>query len=178
MKRTGNGRVAVMLVVAWGLALTGCGEAGGGDAVTVVSSALTSTPADPVAFCRASGLHVIIGTSNNDTLNGTAAADCIVGLGGQDIINGNAGNDQIAGEDGDDVLAGDAGNDTISGGQGQDRMTGGDGSARRSRSRAGPSTTRPTTTTTPTATSTRSVCREHAFRGVADPAVIGRYLAM
>ena len=31
---------------------------------------------DPIAFCNASGLNVIIGTPNNDTLNGTPAADC------------------------------------------------------------------------------------------------------
>src|SRR5687767_1427355 len=49
---------------------------------------LAGTPDDPVADCQASGLNVIIGTSNNDVLNGTAAADCIVGLGGQDTING------------------------------------------------------------------------------------------
>jgi hypothetical protein len=124
MKRMGNGRLAAMMVVAWGLALTACDPQGGGEAVTVVTSALTATPADPVAFCRASGLRVIIGTSNNDTINGTAAAECIVGLGGQDIINGNGGDDIIFGGDGDDTINGGDGNDQIFGGSGQDTIHG------------------------------------------------------
>src|SRR3954470_18181242 len=88
--------------------------------------ALTSTAAaasaatDPVAFCRASGLNVIIGNSNNNVLDGSNGADCIVGLGGQDTINGNGGNDIIFGGDGDDIINGGAGDDTIVGGRGQD----------------------------------------------------------
>src|SRR6188768_1731997 len=77
-----------------GLSASHCASAGeGGDSVASTSSALTATPPDPVAFCKSSGLNVIIGTQSNDTLTGTAAADCIVGLGSQDTINGLAGND-------------------------------------------------------------------------------------
>src|SRR5581483_5797482 len=58
---------------------------------------------DPIAFCRASGLNVIIGTQNNDVLNGTPGADCIVGLGFQDTINAGGGDDIVFGGEGNDV---------------------------------------------------------------------------
>lgn len=126
-------------VVALALGLSGlaaCGGSGTDDDTTTVQSNLTASPANPVAFCQASGLHVIIGTSGNDVINGTGAADCIVGLGGQDRINGLGGNDIIFGGDGDDVLVGGdgddrlfggAGNDMLVGGSGDDRLDGGDG---------------------------------------------------
>jgi hypothetical protein len=91
----------------------------------------TSTPMDPIAFCRSlPGYNVIIGTSNNDIINGTAGNDCIVGLGGQDVINGLGGDDVIFGGDGDDRLAGGDGNDQIFGGSGQDQISGGAGNDR------------------------------------------------
>ena len=74
--------------------------------------------------CCPSGTHVIVGTSNNDTLTGTAGADCILGLGGQDTITGLGGNDIISGGDGDDVIHGGDGDDLISGGTGQDQVFG------------------------------------------------------
>ena len=70
------------MVLAFGLSgLAACGDGATDDDITTVQATLTTSPADPVAFCRSSGLNVIIGTSNNDVLNGTAVADCIVGLG-------------------------------------------------------------------------------------------------
>jgi Ca2+-binding RTX toxin-like protein len=74
--------------------------------------------------CCPPGTHVIIGTSNNDTLTGTAGADCILGLGGQDTINGLGGNDIISGGDGNDIIHGGDGDDLISGGTGQDQLFG------------------------------------------------------
>src|SRR6188768_4503671 len=68
---------------------------------------------DPVAFCNASGLNVIIGTPNNDTLTGTNGPDCIAGLGGQDTINGLGGDDILLGGEGNDVINGGDGNDTV-----------------------------------------------------------------
>ena len=52
------------------------------------ASGVTVTPLDPVAACKASGLNVIIGTTNDDVINGTEQADCIAARGGQDRING------------------------------------------------------------------------------------------
>ncbi len=64
----------VQLVVGWGAGLValavgiaGCGAATGEDNVSSSGEALSS-PIDPVAFCRASGLNVIIGTQNNDVI--------------------------------------------------------------------------------------------------------------
>lgn len=79
------------------------------------------------ASCCPAGTNVIVGTSNNDPLNGTNGADCILGRGGQDTINGNGGNDFISGGDGDDTINGGDGNDTIFAGSGQDTVNGGNG---------------------------------------------------
>ena len=37
----------------------------------LVGKALEAQVADPIAFCNASGLNVIIGTPNDDAINGT-----------------------------------------------------------------------------------------------------------
>ncbi|MBK8177018.1 MAG: calcium-binding protein [Rhodospirillales bacterium] len=52
----------------------------------------------------------IIGTGNNETLNGGTSNDIILGGGGNDVLNGG---------NGDDVLFGGTGNDTLVGGEGQ-----------------------------------------------------------
>ena len=77
--------------------------------------------------CCPPGTNIILGKSNNNTLNGTANADCILGRGAQDTINGNGGNDFISGGDGDDNINGGRGNDSIFGGSGQDTIIGGIG---------------------------------------------------
>ena len=133
MRRSGvNRRLGVVMVVL-GLAAGGC--LGGDQAppdqpFAVVTRALTASAPDPVAFCRASGLNVIIGDSNNNTLTGTPGADCIVGLGGQDVINGNGGADIIFGGDGDDIINGGNDDDQIFGGSGQDSIHGNGGNDR------------------------------------------------
>ena len=93
---------------------------------TTATQKITLILGDDPACCPA-GTHIIVGTSNNDTLTGTAGSDCILGRGGQDTINGLGGNDFISGGDGDDVINGGSGNDVIFGGSGQDQLTGGDG---------------------------------------------------
>ncbi len=62
----------------------------------------------------------INGTSGNNTLTGTAAADTINGLAGNDMLYGAAGNDILNGGDGNDTLYGDAGSDTLRGEAGND----------------------------------------------------------
>jgi Ca2+-binding RTX toxin-like protein len=73
---------------------------------------------------KAGVFMLIIGTSGNDTLNGTTSDDEIHGLEGNDSINGLAGNDLIYGNQGNDTVHGDDGNDTIYGGQGNDGLFG------------------------------------------------------
>lgn len=64
------------------------------------------------ALCGAVLIN-IVGTSGNDSLNGTAAADGIFGGNGNDTINGNGGNDAICPGSGNDTATGGAGNDTF-----------------------------------------------------------------
>ena len=113
-------------IAALAAGIAGCGAATGEDNVSNSSEALSS-PVDPVTFCKASGLNVIIGTQRNDVITGTAAADCIVGLGGQDTINAGAGDDIIFAGEGDDVVNAGDGNDQVFAGPGQDNLQGGPG---------------------------------------------------
>ncbi|NJK50199.1 calcium-binding protein [Candidatus Gracilibacteria bacterium] len=63
----------------------------------------------------------IVGTFNNNAING---------LGGNDYLFGEAGNDNITGATGNDTLLGDFDNDTLDGGTGNDILLGGAGSDR------------------------------------------------
>lgn len=71
--------------------------------------------------------NFIIGTDDDDLIDGGTGADKILGNVGNDIIYGGAGNDSLNGGDDDDELYGDAGNDTILGGAGEDSLWGGKG---------------------------------------------------
>ncbi|HKO46211.1 MAG TPA: calcium-binding protein [Polyangiaceae bacterium] len=124
IKRTALTGVRYTAIFALAAASIQCSSAGSEEATETSESALTS---GDIATCNASGLHVIIGTTNNDVLTGTSAADCIVGLGGQDTINGAGGDDIVLGGDGDDTITGGPGNDRLFGGTGQDKIYGGDG---------------------------------------------------
>ena len=82
---------------------------------------------------------MIEGTSGDDNLAGTGAADLMAGRGGNDQVNGNEGDDTLYGGDGNDVLAGgggadrlfgDAGDDTLYANAGDDRLDGGAGADR------------------------------------------------
>lgn len=76
----------------------------------------------------------IYGSSGNDPLNGTNAADISIfgyggndtinGFGGDDIIDAGEGNDLVDGGDGGDTILGRGGNDTIYGGNGNDAIWG------------------------------------------------------
>ncbi len=62
----------------------------------------------------------IIGTTGDDTLQGTSISDDITGGKGDDILIGGDGDDELNGEDGDDILIGGAGIDRLYGGLGSD----------------------------------------------------------
>jgi Ca2+-binding RTX toxin-like protein len=68
-----------------------------------------------------------IGTSGNDSLNGTSLIDRILGGLGNDVIRGFGGDDRISGGRGNDLISGGDGNDFIAGGAGSDRIFGGAG---------------------------------------------------
>ncbi|BAY39608.1 hypothetical protein NIES2111_39840 [Nostoc sp. NIES-2111] len=72
-------------------------------------------------------MAIVVGTANNDFLNGFDTDDQINGLAGDDTINGGLGNDLIDGGLGNDTLSGGGDDDTFKGSQGNDSIDGGDG---------------------------------------------------
>ena len=64
----------------------------------------------------------IVGSSDDETLTGTAGKDEIIGGRGNDILNGGADDDVLRGGQGDDVLYGGIGVDRLYGGLGADRF--------------------------------------------------------
>lgn len=68
-----------------------------------------------------------VGTSGNDTFNGTAGNDVVVAGDGNDTINGAGGNDVICGDAGNDVISAGGGNDFVAGGSGADVINGDNG---------------------------------------------------
>jgi hypothetical protein len=69
----------------------------------------------------------IVGTTGNDSIQGTDNDDVIVTLGGNDTIDGYGGNDTICAGDGDDTVEGGNGNDWINGEDGNDTLDTGNG---------------------------------------------------
>ncbi|ELS05561.1 hypothetical protein,putative calcium-binding protein [Xenococcus sp. PCC 7305] len=70
--------------------------------------------------------NTIIGNSNNNLLQGGAAADQIEGLAGNDTLNGFGGRDNLLGGEGTDSLLGSEGADSLAGGDGNDIIKGGE----------------------------------------------------
>jgi hypothetical protein len=83
------------------------------------SATVTLTVGDGHASA-AVALHVRIGTSGSDLLNGSDGADLLFGLGGSDVLRGKGGTDMLCGGAGNDILAGGKGADVFSGGTGTD----------------------------------------------------------
>ena len=72
-------------------------------------------------------LNQVIGTTDDDVLNGTNGEDRIVGSGGNDVLRGKKGDDILLGGQGDDLLFGGNGKDILRGGLGSDTLRGGNG---------------------------------------------------
>ena len=66
----------------------------------------------------------IVGTIDDEVINGTAGNDVIVAGDGNDTINGLGGNDRICGGAGNDTINGGAGDDFVLGDQGADIIRG------------------------------------------------------
>ncbi len=64
----------------------------------------------------------IVGTPNNDILDGTVGDDTITAGGSYDLVHAGPGNDTVYGDDGDDTLYGGSGNDIVHGGTGNDYL--------------------------------------------------------
>ena len=97
----------------------------GGVCVAAFALALPAAAAAPSCFGQAA---TKVGTSGNDTINGTSRADVIVALAGNDTVNGLGANDRLCGGAGTDLLNGGVGTDRIDGDLGNDTLLGkGDG---------------------------------------------------
>lgn len=66
----------------------------------------------------------ILGSGDDELLNGTEGSDVIVGRGGIDWIDGRGGNDRLCGGPGADILYGGTGDDRLFGGGGADQLDG------------------------------------------------------
>jgi Ca2+-binding RTX toxin-like protein len=89
----------------------------------LIQSAEAATTVSDAGNCFI-GTPTIVGTDNDDVIQGTEGRDYIVGLGGNDRIYGNGGNDFLCGGNGDDRLYGGKGNDLLNSGAGADRVFG------------------------------------------------------
>ena len=78
-----------------------------------------------VTIIGGDGRDTIIGSAQNDFLNGRGGRDQIFGGDGNDRILGGGSNDLLVGGNGRDTILGNSGIDTISGGEGNDRIVGG-----------------------------------------------------
>ncbi|MDE4274376.1 hypothetical protein PXK58_08630 [Phaeobacter gallaeciensis] len=67
------------------------------------------------------------GTSSGETINGKRGSDILNGLEGRDVLIGGAGKDSLNGGEGRDILKGGKGSDTLDGGFGDDKLNGGRG---------------------------------------------------
>jgi len=84
-------------------------------------------------FGKGHGHHkhgLVIGTRENDELEGSDKKDYVFGLKGDDTLSGNGGNDRLFGGEGDDTLDGGEGNDRLYGERGDDILDGGHGNDR------------------------------------------------
>jgi acid phosphatase type 7 len=101
-----------------------------GDAQVRGPGVTPGAPADPVVVADPSGRRhtcTVIGTDDDDVLEGTLIADVFCGLGGNDVITGGAGDDIAFGGPGDDVITGGPGADRLYGGPGRDTFHARDG---------------------------------------------------
>ena len=74
-----------------------------------------------------SDIESTVGTTGNDTFNGSPGPDGFSGLSGNDEIHGAGGDDNLDGGGGDDRVYGDAGNDKVEGSDAADTVDGGPG---------------------------------------------------
>ena len=82
---------------------------------------------DGLDYTGTSGMDIVPGTEDDDTISTLGGTDVVAGGGGDDDIDGGAGNDFLFGDSGDDTIEGGEGADVILGGSGADTLTGGAG---------------------------------------------------
>lgn len=73
------------------------------------------------------GRDFLMGTNDDDVIDGEGGIDFIDGRGGDDVLYGGAGSDEVVSFPGDDTLFGGKGDDQIMEGKGNNRLFGGGG---------------------------------------------------
>ncbi len=73
------------------------------------------------------GIEIVVGTTFNDKITGSDAADYLAAGAGNDSLYGGAGSDELYGVEGDDFLSGGSSSDYFVGGSGNDTIDGGSG---------------------------------------------------
>lgn len=121
----------ILLSATWGDGVEDAeGESSGEPVTTITGSSNNDTLYGTAERNR------IDGESGDDTIHGYAGDDILIGGGdndhlyggdGHDLVDGGEGNDHVIGGDGDDVLLGGEGNDEVEGGRGNDVAFGGAG---------------------------------------------------
>lgn len=91
-----------------------------GEAVVVDMVAGRTIKANGAGTDTFFNIENILGSLNDDIIDGDGQANVLEGQDGDDIIRGNGGADELRGEIGNDVLFGGAGTDTLDGGAGID----------------------------------------------------------
>lgn len=91
------------------------GWIGSGVTVSLASGAATGTGG-------ISNFEAVIGSAQDDLVQGFSPAESLSGGAGNDVLNGGAGNDTLLGEAGNDTLQGDAGDDSLDGGANRDTV--------------------------------------------------------
>lgn len=95
--------------------------------VLLAAPAAAGRAAEPGGVCFGERA-TIVGTSDDDRIEGTDGRDVILALGGDDVIEGDDGNDRICGGVGADRIDGRYGRDKIDASGGADELRGGPGS--------------------------------------------------
>jgi glycerophosphoryl diester phosphodiesterase len=93
----------------------------------LLPSTLDNTEIYKLMYQTLFGNLPIVGTGDDDTLEGTQLGDRITGKSGNDFLGGRDENDTLFGNGGNDTLLGEAGNDRLIGGNGRDSLWGGTG---------------------------------------------------
>jgi Ca2+-binding RTX toxin-like protein len=93
----------------------------------MAASLVGATEAIGAPFTCRGERATIVGTPDDDNLDGTRGRDVIQARGGDDEVDAHGGNDVICGGTGEDNIEGNRGHDTIYSGRGNDDIEGGHG---------------------------------------------------